>query len=410
MSKEKIQVIERAGLPESPAELFGAAARYKGERYFYMNKDRSEWLMGLGHAFVIKEKRRSPGRITEQYQALLERVEGPHSVRLFGGFQFDDGDSALFSDFGHSHFVWPKIQVICRGHELTYTYTDMTEEEIIDWRQSAETAAPNITAIDNLDEEKFLSNVRTAVAAMNNHLFDKVVLSRQKKVTAENEIDSAWLLQNGLKNHENSYLVLIEQNDKIFVSRTPEQLVKVENQVLSTNAIAGTMSRSVVHAEEKLLGDAKNLGEHAIVVRSIEADIDDFTSEVKMPASPQIMVNNFFYHLYTPIEARISEGDILAVSHALHPTPALGGFPKEKAARFIKEVEGDRGFYGAPIGYITPDFDGEFIVAIRSMLIHRETAVLFAGCGVVKDSVPESELFETEIKFKPMLQLLGVTQ
>lgn len=122
------------------------------------------------------------------------------------------------------------------------------------------------------------------------------------------------------------------------------------------------------------------------------------------------MTNRFVYHLYTPITAQLEKGNVLSISHALHPTPALGGFPKEAAATFIEQAEGDRGFYGAPMGYVTADGEGEFVVAIRSMLIKENIAVLFAGCGVVEDSVPEAEFDETETKFKPMLQLLGVTE
>ena len=92
----------------------------------------------------------------------------------------------------------------------------------------------------------------------------------------------------------------------------------------------------------------------------------------------------------------------------LHPTPALGGYPKEKSLAFIREHEQlDRGWYGAPIGWIDANENGEFAVAIRSALIQGDEASLFAGCGVVKDSDPEAEYQETNIKFKPMLSVLG---
>ncbi|ULG73727.1 isochorismate synthase [Macrococcus brunensis] len=410
MSKGNIQITEQTGAYESPAELFKAAARYKGERYFYMNKDKSEWLIGLGHAYMIKEKSRSPERITEQFQILLEQTKEPHHIRLFGGFQFDAGNSPLFDEFGHSHFIWPKIQIFCQNNQLTYSYTDMTEEEILNWRSVSEVKAPVIQSVSNQNEEQFLRNVATAVEAMKADQFDKVVLSRQKKVVMNESVDSAWLIERGLKNDEYSYFLLMEGQNSIFVSRTPEQLVKVKADQLSTNAIAGTMARGFNHAAQKLLRDAKNLVEHDIVVKSITADIEPFTTCMNVPDSPKIMTNQFVYHLYTPITAKIEKGNVLNISQALHPTPALGGFPKQAAAAFIEQAEGDRGFYGAPMGYVTAEFEGEFIVAIRSMLIKENTAVLFAGCGVVADSIPESELDETETKFKPMLQLLGVTE
>lgn len=69
----------------------------------------------------------------------------------------------------------------------------------------------------------------------------------------------------------------------------------------------------------------------------------------------------------------------------MHPTPPLGGYPKNEALKFIEENEfGTRGLYGAPVGYIDMNDDCEFIVAIRSMLIKQNQTTLFAGCGIVK--------------------------
>lgn len=87
----------------------------------------------------------------------------------------------------------------------------------------------------------------------------------------------------------------------------------------------------------------------------------------------------------------------------------LGGYPKNEALKFIEENEfGTRGLYGAPVGYIDMNDDCEFIVAIRSMLIKQNQTTLFAGCGIVKDSDPDSELAETAVKFSPMMNALGV--
>lgn len=84
----------------------------------------------------------------------------------------------------------------------------------------------------------------------------------------------------------------------------------------------------------------------------------------------------------------------------MHPTPPLGGYPKNEALKFIEENEfGTRGLYGAPVGYIDMNDDCEFIVAIRSMLIKQNQTTLFAGCGIVKDSDPDSELAELQLNF-----------
>lgn len=92
----------------------------------------------------------------------------------------------------------------------------------------------------------------------------------------------------------------------------------------------------------------------------------------------------------------------------LHPTPALGGAPQQKAVEVIRNIEPmSRGWYAAPAGWVDFGGNGEFAVAIRSGLIDSNEARLFAGCGIVADSDPMLEYEETQIKLKPMLSALG---
>ena len=98
---------------------------------------------------------------------------------------------------------------------------------------------------------------------------------------------------------------------------------------------------------------------------------------------------------------------IFEIVKQLHPTPALGGEPREESLAFIREHESlDRGWYGAPVGWLDSNDNGEFVVAIRSGLIKPLEASLFAGCGVMGDSDPEMEYEETNVKFMPMLHML----
>ena len=95
------------------------------------------------------------------------------------------------------------------------------------------------------------------------------------------------------------------------------------------------------------------------------------------------------------------------VLHALHPTPAVGGLPKDRALEYIKEKEYfTRGLYAAPIGVISKSNEAEFAVALRSMRITGKSATLYAGAGIVKGSTGESEYEETRTKFRPMLDVL----
>jgi isochorismate synthase EntC len=100
--------------------------------------------------------------------------------------------------------------------------------------------------------------------------------------------------------------------------------------------------------------------------------------------------------------------DVLDLVARLHPTPAVGGFPRGQALAAIHRLEAiDRGWYAGPFGWAGLDGEGEFAVAIRSALVSGSTASLFAGSGIVAGSDPEAELIETELKLRPMLSALG---
>ena len=101
-------------------------------------------------------------------------------------------------------------------------------------------------------------------------------------------------------------------------------------------------------------------------------------------------------------------GSLLPLVDLLHPTPALGGFPREEAMDFIRDWEPvRRGWYASPVGWIDPTLDGAFAVAIRSAVVDRRRAWLHAGAGIVASSIPDREWEETGWKFRPMLEALG---
>jgi salicylate biosynthesis isochorismate synthase/menaquinone-specific isochorismate synthase len=114
-------------------------------------------------------------------------------------------------------------------------------------------------------------------------------------------------------------------------------------------------------------------------------------------------------HLATPIRAQLAEPvSTIELAGLLHPTPAVGGEPREAALPLIPALEGlDRGWYAGAVGWQNLAEDGEFCVAIRCALLRGEVAHLYAGCGIVRDSVPAEELAESEVKFEALLPLLA---
>jgi isochorismate synthase EntC len=114
-------------------------------------------------------------------------------------------------------------------------------------------------------------------------------------------------------------------------------------------------------------------------------------------------------HLATNVTAELTEpaADALDLAAALHPTPAVGGWPRAAADRLIDELEGlERGWYAGAVGWIDGRGDGEFAVALRCGLLWEDGARLYAGVGVMPDSDPARELEETDLKFKALLMAL----
>ena len=111
---------------------------------------------------------------------------------------------------------------------------------------------------------------------------------------------------------------------------------------------------------------------------------------------------------HTPVRARLPEGvRLLDALGRLHPTPAVGGSPRDAAVPRIRELETfSRGLYAGAIGWIDAHGEGEFFVGLRSALIDGARARLYAGAGIVAGSQPEREFGETELKFRALLEAL----
>ncbi|WP_226374402.1 isochorismate synthase [Virgibacillus alimentarius] len=242
----------------------------------------------------------------------------------------------------------------------------------------------------------------------------KIVLARELRLELKNKAEISAIIDKLIKTQATSYIFAFENGNDCFIGATPERLVKLEkNQLLST-CLAGTAPRGNTKEEDtrigiSLLDDEKNREEHDFVVKMIKRAINDYCTDIDIPGKPVIYPLKNLQHLFTPVIAKLKDKySIFDIVRELHPTPALGGTPTEESLAFIREHEQlDRGWYGAPIGWLDSNQNSEFAVAIRSGLIKGDKASLFAGCGVVKDSDIEAEYEETNIKFLPMLSVLG---
>ncbi len=196
-----------------------------------------------------------------------------------------------------------------------------------------------------------------------------------------------------------------------ILGASPELLYNVEKNEspkLKTVACAGTLGRQ--ETEEAFKSDPKELDEHERVIEGIKDSLTPFgkVSIGKM----DILDLGSLAHLLTPIEVEL-EGryDYEVVVKALHPTPALGAFPRKEGRKWLMDYrqKAERGRYGAPVGFVRGGGDeAGFYVAIRGMQWNKERISIGAGCGVVPQSDFEREWEEVGRKIRSVKEVFSL--
>jgi salicylate biosynthesis isochorismate synthase/menaquinone-specific isochorismate synthase len=262
--------------------------------------------------------------------------------------------------------------------------------------------------------EHYEDAVRRAVERIAAGQMQKVVLAREVRVQTGREIDPAPVLDALRGGFPDCYCYCVGGPGGTFVGASPELLVRRDGARAQTVALAGTTRRSADpavddHLGEQLLRSHKNRGEQAIVARRIERTLDPVSLWVAAAPEPVLIKVLNVQHLATPIRAQLSRPvPTVELAGRLHPTPAVGGEPRDVAVPAIPALEGlDRGWYAGAVGWTDLSEDGEFCVALRCALLRGDVAHLYAGCGIVADSVPAEELAETEFKLAALLPLLS---
>lgn len=373
------------------------------------------------------------GRVT-RLNADTPAVTGP---RLFGGFAFqpEQPASPLWSAFPAARFILPQIQITRLGRQTWLTINRcITSEaerqemirqlplELSELRTSLRSyrpqppASPQIPRSSNvMSQETWHRLVAEAATRVRHSELDKVVLARARQLQFDRPIDPADTLERLAGRYPDTYRFLFEPiPGHAFFGATPELLAEVEGATLRTVAMAGSIRRGADPAEDDALGQRlldtpKERIEHALVVEAIQENLAPLVSDLHVPATPTLCKLSNIQHLQTKIQGRLAGNPgILPVVKVLHPTPAVGGRPRQLALDIINRVEPtERGWYAAPVGWIDYRGNGMFAVAIRSAVSVGSESMLFAGAGIVADSEPEREWRETELKFRSLAEALG---
>lgn len=375
---------------------------------------RGDGVIGLGE--VARFRGDTPQAADEWWNDFCERVENETELLgvsgtgplAFGSFTFDPANSTQ-----QSSLVVPQLVLGRRRGQCWMTrigHGDLLDEMP---PLQGEPAAPGAVELQDGSQppERWCATVAELVSLIRAGEVSKVVLARDLVARTEQPLDPRWLVNQLVNRYRDCWTYLVDD----MVGASPEMLVRTEGGLAASRVLAGTVRRPLTADANELAGvltgSAKDMREHEFAVESVARALEPFCTGMNVPDSPFVLELPNVLHLATDITGVVRPGtSSLALAGALHPSAAVCGTPTDVARGLIASLEDlDRGRYAGPVGWIDTAGDGEWAIALRGGQLDaadQQRIRLFAGCGIVRESVPAEELTETEAKFAPMRQAL----
>lgn len=399
-------------------------------RTFWSGRGDGLEVAAVGAADVwVGEASEGSGSLDKKLSPLLRDAE--RGVRYHGGLRFDaeGGPSEEWDAFGAYRFVLPRFEMVREDGEyslacnLVLPRDAERKEEIL--AEIEALAAPEdnvefslprlVRRMDSPDFEGWSRNIEKALAAFESGEMGKVVLARRAGFVFEDDLDATLLAASLRDATPGCFHFYAEPEEGVaFVGASPERLYRREGSAIKSEAVAGTRPRGDSDADDDdlrddLLGSEKDRAEHGYVRVGIEENLRPLCDAVEVEEGASEMKGASRRHLVSKVRGTLREGSTdVDILEALHPTPAVGGYPGGKAVEEIRGMEPfDRGWYAGPIGWISSD-GAEFAVGIRSGLVRRKKLALFSGAGIVAGSTPEGEWAEIEQKISDFACVLGL--
>lgn len=425
-----------------PIAVYRAFAGTHSPPSLWLQPSRERAFVGAGEAlrFELEGARRFETPSASWAAIAARAVAGGSALPvargpvLLGGATFapDPSSDPVWDGFERGRLAVPRLLVELTGDRavLTATVAGGDEEEAAVAEAQAlvgrlERSSVGITHSGPLarlqtvqripDRRGWSSSVARSAGAVGRGRIDKVVLARRVDLEADVPLDVPGILRRLEESAAGSTILAFERpGGRTFVAATPERLAEAHGRTFHTIALAGTRGRGLDDAEDdrlaaELLASEKDREEHQVVVAMLRETLRPLATEVRFAARPHVVRLRTVQHLATEVSGTLREdSNLLALVEALHPTPAVGGWPRDLALELLAEQEQlDRGWYAGPAGWLGLDGDGEFVVAIRSGILAGTRASLFAGCGIVADSEPDAEWDEGELKLTALASAIG---
>lgn len=429
-----------------PTALLRAGAG--SSRGFWAREGR--WIAHIGEAAAVEVSGReaSKDRFSEVWAAARgifscswkdpQSEVNPPSPKLFGGFAFseDHPGGGTWEGFPAARFVLPEIELIGgegsgvltlrRHHEPSddpARCRQALRDELAAISERLRSTPPEPGPADvcipatryEVEPEAWTSLVETGLKAVAEENLSKVVLARVLTASFEGRVDPVDVVLNLWNENPGSHVFYFEPTPgNALLGAAPETVATVAGGVFKATAVAGSIARGSDDREQgslarELMSSEKDRREHQVCVDDMVARLGEISHDVQASADPHVLTLSAIQHLETRITATLHPNEtVISALAALHPTPAVCGFPRDGALDLLKSEEPfQRGWYAGPVGWFDNDGNGVFVPALRSAVGWGREWRLFAGAGIVAGSDPAKEWAETGIKFQPVLKALS---
>jgi menaquinone-specific isochorismate synthase len=391
-------------------------------KVYWSNREHSDILAGIGIAHTIASDTGTPREAIEVLQTLL--ADAPKELRYVGGMRFDPNVSVApeWQPYGAYRFVLPQFELRRAEYRTTFAcnlYVPVGEaiapaiknaltllETVRFDTDGPVLPMPHMGQRTNIpDQPGWYHNVNTALAHFADGDMQKVVLARKAIIPFDDTLMPLRLLRKLRTATPQAFHFCLQlDRHRGFIGASPERLYRRQGRGVHSEALAGTRRRGRSLAEDEkfrheLWTSHKERSEHQFVIDTVLGQLEAMCLAIDTSGGTRILqleqVQHLHCNIFGVLDDSVTDADIIAT---LHPTPAVGGLPREVALETIAALEPfDRGWYAAPVGWMGVD-SAEFSVGIRSGLIDGSNLVLFSGAGIVPGSVPEEEWQEIENK------------
>jgi menaquinone-specific isochorismate synthase len=255
----------------------------------------------------------------------------------------------------------------------------------------------------------------TAVMQQPDATLRKVVLSRTVTAALSGPLHLSSVLRR-MRAHEPTCTIFsCPVPEGTFFGASPELLIARHGSRVSAHPLAGTVPRGTTargdaEAQGQLAASAKSQAEHRYVVEALAGMLEPYCAELRVPSQPSLVTFRSVAHLGTRMDGTLRQDtSVLTLLEEVHPTPAVGGSPRDEALAFIRReepVERDR--WAGPVGWVDATGNGEWMIGIRSATFDpdQNAVTLHAGAGIVAGSEPEAEAAEVIVKLTTVLESL----